>query len=174
MSAVYEIWLRAGRPEFDPRQGQRIFPLSSVSRPALGPTQPPVQWVPDILSPGIKSGRGVMLTTHSHLLPRSWMSRSYTSSPPSASMACSGTALLYFYRDFASMESKKWCRPFPLISILQSHFSAFTVHCYMKQLFQARVRTSAYKRKYKLQFSLNFFACLFMASLCLIRQQMFS
>jgi hypothetical protein len=27
------------------------------------------------------------------------MSRSYTSSPPSASMACSGTALLY-YRDY--------------------------------------------------------------------------
>jgi hypothetical protein len=25
--------------------GQNIFPLSSVSRPALGPTQPPVQWV---------------------------------------------------------------------------------------------------------------------------------
>jgi hypothetical protein len=31
---------------FDPRQGQRIFSLASVSRPALGPTQPPVQWVP--------------------------------------------------------------------------------------------------------------------------------
>jgi hypothetical protein len=26
--------------------GQRIFPLSSVSRPSLRPTQPPVQWVP--------------------------------------------------------------------------------------------------------------------------------
>jgi len=31
---------------FDPRQGQRIFPLASLSRPALGPTKPPVQWVP--------------------------------------------------------------------------------------------------------------------------------
>jgi hypothetical protein len=29
-----------------------------------------------------------------HLVPRSRMSRSYTSSPPSATMACSGTALL--------------------------------------------------------------------------------
>jgi hypothetical protein len=37
---------------FDPRQGQRIFPLTSVSRPALGPTQPPAQWVPGVLSPG--------------------------------------------------------------------------------------------------------------------------
>jgi hypothetical protein len=33
----------------DPRQGQRIFPLASVSRPALRPTQPPV---PGVLSPG--------------------------------------------------------------------------------------------------------------------------
>jgi hypothetical protein len=31
--------------------------------------------------PGGKARRGVMLTTHPHLVPRSWMSRSYTSSP---------------------------------------------------------------------------------------------
>jgi hypothetical protein len=52
-------------------EGQRIFPLASVSRPALGPTQPPVQWVPGVLSPGVKRGSGVMLTTHPHLVPRS-------------------------------------------------------------------------------------------------------
>jgi hypothetical protein len=62
--------------------GARIFPLASVSRPALGPTQPPVQWVPRVLSPGVKRGRGVALTTHPHLVSRSRMSRSYTSSPP--------------------------------------------------------------------------------------------
>jgi hypothetical protein len=46
-----------GRPahKFDLRQGQRTFPLTSVSRPALGPTQPPVQWVPGVLSPGQSS-----------------------------------------------------------------------------------------------------------------------
>jgi hypothetical protein len=53
-----------------------------VSRPALGPTQPPVQSVPGVLSPGVKRGQGLMLTTHPYLVPRSWMSRSYTSSPP--------------------------------------------------------------------------------------------
>jgi hypothetical protein len=31
--------------------------------------------------PGAKRGRGVMLTTHPHLVPRSRVSRSYTSSP---------------------------------------------------------------------------------------------
>jgi hypothetical protein len=67
-----------------------------VSRPALGPTQPPVQWVPGVLSSGVKRGWGVTLTTHPHLVPRSWMSRSYTPLSPSASMACSGTAFLLF------------------------------------------------------------------------------
>jgi hypothetical protein len=32
--------------------GERIFPLPSVSRPALRPTQPPLQWVSGVLSPG--------------------------------------------------------------------------------------------------------------------------
>jgi hypothetical protein len=71
-----------GRSGFDPRQGQRIFPLASVSRPALGPTQPPVKWVPGVLSPGLKRGRGVTLTTHPHLVLRSSMSRRYISSSP--------------------------------------------------------------------------------------------
>jgi hypothetical protein len=34
------------------------------------------------LSPGVKRGQGVMLTTHPHLVLRLSMSRSYTSSPP--------------------------------------------------------------------------------------------
>jgi hypothetical protein len=70
-----------------------IFPLASVSRSALRPTQPPAQRVPGVLSPGLKRGRGVTVTTHPHLVPRSRMSRSYTSSPPSVSVACSGTEL---------------------------------------------------------------------------------
>jgi hypothetical protein len=43
--------------------------------------------------PGVKRGRGVMLATHSHLVSRSRMSGSYTSSPPGELMTCSGSAL---------------------------------------------------------------------------------
>jgi hypothetical protein len=61
-------------------RGERIFPLTSASRPALEPTQPPIKWIPGVLSLGLKHGWGVKLTTHSHVVPRSRMSRSYTSS----------------------------------------------------------------------------------------------
>jgi hypothetical protein len=44
--------------------------------------------------PGCKARPGRDADHSPHLVPRSWMSRSYTSSPPSAPMACSGTALL--------------------------------------------------------------------------------
>jgi hypothetical protein len=53
------------------RQGQMIFPLSSVPRPALGPTQPPVQWVTGVLSPGVKARPGRDADHSLHLVPRS-------------------------------------------------------------------------------------------------------
>jgi hypothetical protein len=58
----------------EPRQRQRNFPLASVSRRPLGPTQAPTG------SPfqGKKRGRGVTLTTHFYLVPKSRMSRTYT------------------------------------------------------------------------------------------------
>jgi hypothetical protein len=55
--------------------------LVSVSRPALGPTQPPGQWDTGSPSPGAKA-RPERKADHSrHLVPRSRMSRSYTSPP---------------------------------------------------------------------------------------------
>jgi hypothetical protein len=78
----YSVWLQAGRLGFGPRQGQIIFLLAPASRLALGPNQPPIEWVPGVLSPGVKRGRGVTLTTHPHLVPRLSMSRSYTYSSP--------------------------------------------------------------------------------------------
>jgi hypothetical protein len=47
----------------------------------------------EVLAPELKGSRGIRLTTHPHLMPRSRMSRSYTSSAPNASVACSETAL---------------------------------------------------------------------------------
>jgi len=44
---------------------RRDFP--HPSGPVLGPTQPPVQWVPGF--PGVNDGRGVMLTPHPLLVP---------------------------------------------------------------------------------------------------------
>jgi hypothetical protein len=95
-SSASSVWLQDGRPGDRgsiPGRGERIFPVACVSRLSLGPTQPPIQWVPEVLSPGLKHGQGVTLTTHPHLVPKSRMSMSYTSSPSSASVVCSGTAL---------------------------------------------------------------------------------
>jgi hypothetical protein len=79
------VFCTTGRSSFDPRQGKRIFPLASFPDRLWGP--------PSLLSngyrgpfPGGKRGRGVTLTTHPHLMLTSWMSRSYTSSPPCASI----------------------------------------------------------------------------------------
>jgi hypothetical protein len=63
----YNVWLRTKLPGDRGSmtgRGKRIFPLTSVSRPAIGPTQPPVQWVPEVLCPGVKRCWGVKLTTH--------------------------------------------------------------------------------------------------------------
>jgi hypothetical protein len=58
-----------------------FFSVASMSRPPLRPTQPPIQCLPRFPSWGVKHGRGVTLTNHPHLVPRSIMSKSYTYSP---------------------------------------------------------------------------------------------
>jgi hypothetical protein len=73
----YSVWLQTGRPEFYFLQRQSIFLLALVLRPALKPTQRLIQWVPGVLSPGVKLGRAVALITHPHVVPRWRMSRSY-------------------------------------------------------------------------------------------------
>jgi hypothetical protein len=74
-----------------PSEAKENFSSSPCVQTGSGPTQPSVQWVPVVLSPWVNHGRGVTLTTHPHLVPRSKMSRVYTPSLPNASMACSGT-----------------------------------------------------------------------------------
>jgi hypothetical protein len=44
-------WMIGG---FESRQGLGIFLFAAALRPLLGPTQPPIQWVPGALSLGVK------------------------------------------------------------------------------------------------------------------------
>jgi hypothetical protein len=94
----YSAWLRAGRP-WDrgsiPGRGKGFFLLPLCPDWLWGPPSLLSNGYRGVPFPGGKRGRGVTLTTHLHLVPRSSMRRSYTSSHPSASMACSGTALLF-------------------------------------------------------------------------------
>jgi hypothetical protein len=67
-------------PGFDSRQEQEIFIFFTASRPAVGPTQAPIQWVQGVLSRE-QSGWNVKLTTHLHLVPSSGMVELYFHSP---------------------------------------------------------------------------------------------
>jgi hypothetical protein len=54
-------------------KGKRMSLSSRAPKPALGPTQPPIQWVPQALTPGMKrmgGGGGVKLTPDHHLVLR--------------------------------------------------------------------------------------------------------
>jgi hypothetical protein len=66
---------------FESREGLGIVSFTTVSRPALEPTQPPIQWVPGALSLGVK--RPECEADHSppssDEVKNAW---SYTSTPP--------------------------------------------------------------------------------------------
>jgi hypothetical protein len=63
--------LRAGMPEFDFRQEQEIPLFSIASGPALEPSQPPIQWVQDVLSLGVQRQK----READYYLDLVWMSR---------------------------------------------------------------------------------------------------
>jgi hypothetical protein len=71
---------------FDSWWGLGIFLFTTMSRMALGPTQPPIQWYKGLFPWG-KSDWGVKLTTHLHIVLRSKNEWSYTSTPQYAFMA---------------------------------------------------------------------------------------
>jgi hypothetical protein len=78
--------LRAVRSGFDSRQGQRTDVFASAFIPALGPIQPPIQWVLDALSPEVKRpGREADHSPPSSAeVKNAW---SYTSTPQYVFMA---------------------------------------------------------------------------------------
>jgi hypothetical protein len=57
------------------------------------------------LFPGVKRGRDMMITTHTHLVPTSRMSRSYTSCPPCYVHDGGRTALLENVQDKLTMKA---------------------------------------------------------------------
>jgi hypothetical protein len=73
---------------FDSRRELGIFLFTTASRRTLGPTQPPIQWVPGALSMGVK--RLEREADHSHLVPRSKNEWSYACTPQYAIMEWCG------------------------------------------------------------------------------------
>jgi hypothetical protein len=69
--------LEAGRPGFDSQQGQCYFFLFAAAlRPAVGPTQPPIKWLPGVKRPGREADQ---LPPHSAEVKNTW---SYSSTAP--------------------------------------------------------------------------------------------
>jgi hypothetical protein len=85
-----------GRSSFDSRRTQKNFSFNLCVQTGSGVHPASCPMSTGILSQGVKRGRDVNLTIHSHLVPISTVSRSYSSSPPSTVTACSGTALAFF------------------------------------------------------------------------------
>jgi hypothetical protein len=91
--SVYTGWT-TGWSGFDPRRGQKDFSYSLSVQTGSGAHPASCTMGTGGPFPGSKSAAGAWRwPLNPHLVPRSRMSRSYTSSPPNASMACRGTAL---------------------------------------------------------------------------------
>jgi hypothetical protein len=107
----------------------RDFP--HLSRPALEPSQPPVQWVPDFPW-GKKSGRDMSLTPHPLLVPWSWKSRAilllplWAVLPVHSLTACTRVTFTFSY-DYPSTLSLKHSCIFPAFAWVEisSHGSSW-------------------------------------------------
>ena len=77
------------------RQGQHICHIPQSFRPPVGPDDPPIQWVSEAFSSGVKAAADMMLTTLPDLVPNLRISGTIpTFSPTCAFMVFSGTTKL--------------------------------------------------------------------------------
>jgi hypothetical protein len=86
LSASLTTEWTTGRLRFDPRQRRKDFSSSLCVQTGSEAHLASCTMGTGVLSLGVKRGLGVTLTTRSRLVLRLWMSRSYTSSPPCASI----------------------------------------------------------------------------------------
>jgi hypothetical protein len=128
---------------FESRQGLGIFLFTTASRPALGPIQPPIQWVPGADSHGVKRpGREAHHSPPSSAeIKNVW---SYTSTPQYTFMAwCSvkstGTTfpftLLYFTLRLLRLKFILCNRIYSLIGIV----ILFRCHQYLSRDYRSTV-----------------------------------
>jgi hypothetical protein len=92
---------------FETQRGLGIFLFTTVSRPALGPIEPSIQWVPGALSLGVKRpGREAVHSSPSSAeVKNAW---SYIFTPQYVFMAwCSDKLHLYLYRFIIKYENIK-------------------------------------------------------------------
>jgi hypothetical protein len=80
-----------------PGRGWECFFFTTASRPALGPTQTPIQWAPGALSLKVKRPESEADHSHLHLVLRSRMRGAITHSPNTSSLR--GAQLRKKHRD---------------------------------------------------------------------------
>ena len=100
-----------GGPGIESRCGRDI---PHLSRPVLGPTQPPVQWVPGLSRPGRDADPS---PPSSAVVVKRW---SYTSTPPMDRTACTEPQCLYkgaLYLFICAEKQPKWFRVTKLVVI---------------------------------------------------------
>jgi len=103
-----------------------IFLFVTASRPALGPTQPPIQWIPWAFKPGVK--RPGREANHSPPSSAEFKNEySYTSTPPIH--LCGQLIYLYLYRHNTNVFDKAAM----LVYIASSKISFFMISRTLKQ-----------------------------------------
>jgi hypothetical protein len=70
-----------------PGRGKGFFSVTSESKPAIGAQPVSCSMFTGVLSPGLNRDRGVTVTTHPHLVPKSWINRNLQHLSPCASIS---------------------------------------------------------------------------------------